>query len=295
MNDFSIIIVSYNTCRLLEQCLASIEQHAGPNTRVIVVDNASADGSMAMVEKKFPWVKGIANEKNLGFAKANNIALPHCQGRYICFLNPDTAIFDDTIENARAYMAREQAVGLAGVRLLNPDGTHQQSVETTYPRQRFDKQQKKRFAALKGDIAWVSGACMIARREVIAKVGGLDEDFFLYAEEIDLCLRIRKAGWAIGYIDDARVTHWAGQSEKPNLPVTVWEKKYNAELLFMKKHYSQAALRSSIRANRRQAVYRVITLGLTLPWVSGPKKKIMQNKLDTYRCLLRMTKGSGGP
>ena len=93
MNDFSVVIVSYNTCHLLEQCLASIEKHAGPDIRVIVVDNASTDGSMAMVEKKFPWVEGIANEENLGFAKANNLALPHCQGRYIFFLNPDTAIF----------------------------------------------------------------------------------------------------------------------------------------------------------------------------------------------------------
>ena len=196
------------------------------------------------------------------------------------------------MENALAYMEREQTVGLAGVRLLNPDGTHQQSVETSYPRQRFDKAQKERFAALKGDIAWVSGACMIARPEVIASVGGFDEDFFLYAEEIDLCLRIRKAGWAIGYADRARVTHWAGQSEKPNLPVAVWEKKYKAELLFMQKHYSEAAVRSSIRANRRQALYRVITLALTLPLAGGTRKTILQNKLENYRCLLRLTKGN---
>lgn len=290
MKKLSIVIVSYNTRRLLSDCLESIRTHAGTEARVIVVDNASTDGSLEMVQTDFPWVRILPNPENLGFARANNIALPRCRGDYILFLNPDTVIFDGTMQKALAYMDRERNVGLAGMRLLNPDGSHQASVEKTYPRQRFDKEIRRAFDSLKGDIAWVKGAAMIARRDAILDIGGFDEDFFLYAEETDLCLRIRQAGWEIGYIDDALITHWGGQSEKPNLPVAVWEKKYRAEIRFMKKHYSAPALASSIRANRRQALYRVITLQLTLPFSRGEKRARMINKLNNYKCLLRVTK-----
>ena len=290
LKNLSIVVVSFNTRRLLCDCLESIQAHVSPEVRVIVVDNASMDGSLEMVRTKFPTVCALSNPENLGFAKANNTALPHCQSEYIFFLNPDTVIFDDTMQAAVAYMDREQNVGLAGARLINPDGSHQASVEKEYPRQRFDREKQLALKRLKGEIAWVKGAAMITRRDLILELGGFDEDFFLYAEETDLCLRIRQAGWAIGYIEAARVTHWGGESEKPNLPVAVWEKKYRAELRFMKKHYSAKAMLSSIRANRRQAIYRVLTLQLTIPFSRGRKRDQMVNKLDNYRCLLRVTK-----
>lgn len=279
--DLSVIIVNYNTSDFLVRCLESIASQPDVFPEIIVVDNASQDDSVEMVRNSFPWVTLIANENNLGFAKANNQALEICKGQYVYFLNPDTEVRQGSFVAMVEFMDSHPSMGLAGTRIVNPDGSLQSSVETRYPGERHAKQDLR---GLKGDIAWVLGASMIGRRSIVQALGGFDEDFFLYGEDQDLCLRLRKAGWTIGYIANAVVVHWEGQSERNNLPADVWKKKIRAEIAFYRKHYSKKAIRAIRRENLIQALWRLMTLRITLP-LSKDRKSAL-NKLGKYEVVL---------
>lgn len=279
--DLSVIIVNYNTVDLLVRCLDSVASQSNVNSEVIVVDNASRDNSIEEISKNYPWVKLIASRQNLGFAGANNKALNACKGKYIYYLNPDTEVRPGAFKCMIEYMDSHPEVGLAGTRLVNPDGSFQSSVEKRYPGERHAKRE---LEELKGDIAWVMGASMIVRRDIIEALKGFDESFFLYGEDMDLCLRVRKAGSLIGYIQKAVVVHWGGQSERNSLPVEVWEKKFEAEFIFYKKHYTKRAIQAIKRANLIQAYWRIITLSITIPF-SGNKKNSI-NKLEKYKLSL---------
>lgn len=262
-------------------CLHSIKKQSGISYEVFVVDNASKDDSPMLIKRDFPWIILIKNRENLGFAKANNKALKHSKGRYVYFLNPDTQVKEGAFETMVSFMDVHPEVGLAGSRLVNPDGSPQPSVEEHYPGER---QARRDLSGLKGNIAWVMGASMIARKEILDRLGGFDERYFLYGEDQDLCLEIRKAGWIIGFIPEAVVVHWEGQSERNNLPKAVWKKKLDAEILFYKKHYSKRAIQSIKRLNRIKAVWRMITLNLALPFCR--EKSICLRKLEKYKIIL---------
>ncbi len=178
--DLSIIIVNYNTRDYLARCLQSLAGISGIVAEIIVVDNASKDSSMKMVRERFPETTVIANTENRGFAKANNQAIAVSKGRYLYFLNPDAEVREGVPDAMISHMEKYPDVGLAGTRLANPDGSDQSSVESRYPGQ---KHAGKEMAGLKGDIAWVLGASMIARRMAVVNAGGFNEDFFLYGEE----------------------------------------------------------------------------------------------------------------
>ncbi len=280
--ELSIVIVNYNTADILDRCLNSIASQSNINPEVIVVDNASRDNSLDIIKNNFPWVKLIANRRNLGFAPANNQALQSCTGKYIYFLNPDTEVRHGALQSMIEFMDSHPEVGLAGTRIINPDGSPQSSVENRYPGERHTKKDLK---GLKGSIAWVLGASMIARRDILDSLGGFDEEFFLYGDDQDLCLRVRKAGSTIGYIPASVVLHWGGQSERNTLPVEVWKKKFEAELVFYRKHYSTRAIRAIRRENLIQALWRIFTLRLTLPFCSD--KKTALKKLDKYNLVLK--------
>jgi len=250
-----------------------------------VVDNASKDGSPDVVKNKFPEVELIKNKQNLGFARANNQALKISKGNYVYYLNPDTEVRPGAFRSMIDFMDAHPDVGLAGTRIVNPDGSLQPSVEYRYPGQRHAIQELK---GLKGDIAWVLGASMITRRDLIQALGGFDESFFLYGEDLDLCMRIRKAGWPIGHIPDAVVVHWGGQSERDSLPVEIWEKKFKAESIFYRKHYSRKPIKAIERANLIQAYWRVLTLHLTLPFSRNKGEKLA--KLEKYKLVINMLK-----
>ena len=281
--DLSVIIVNYNTADFLGRCLTSVARQNNIDMEVIVVDNCSQDGSPDFLRKKFPWVELIANDQNLGFSRANNQALKICKGRYIYYLNPDTEVQPNAFRQMVDFMDSHIDVGLAGTRLVYPDGSLQSSVENRYPGQRYMQNELK---GLKGDIAWVLGASMIVRQELIRALKGFDEHFFLYGEDLDLCLRIRKAGWLIGYIPEAEVVHWEGQSERGNLPVKVWEKKIKAEFGFYRKHYSSKAVQAIMRSNLLQAYWRIFTLSLTLPFLKNKEKALA--KLDKYKLVQKI-------
>ncbi len=282
--DVSVIIVSYNTADLLEACLESVLASKQVLCEVFVVDNASKDGSAEVVRERFPAVRLIANEDNRGFGAANNQALRECAGRYVIFLNPDTTVEPESFYRMVGFMESHPAVGLAGPRVLNPDGSRQDSISLRYPGHRYGAAD---LGPLPGEIACVLGACQIASRKLLLELGGFDEDFFLYGEDQDLCLRIRKRGHVIGLIDDAVIMHHGGQSERQTLPEEVVRKKIRAEYLFYRKHYKPESIRKIRRAQHVQALWRIFSI--RLQYALSPDKNSMLNKLARYRVICNET------
>jgi len=278
--DFSIIIVSYNTADLIGGCLASVLANRDCEKEIFVVDNASTDGSAAIIRREFPEVHLEANTENHGFAAANNQVVPACRGRFLFFLNPDTELPAGTLKRLADYMDKNPHIGLAGARMINPDGTDQESVSWRYPGEKYTADEVK---GLPGRIACVLGAAMVARADVIRNVSGFDETFFLYGEDQDLCLRIRRAGFEIGYADTASVMHIGAQSERGTVSAERWRKKVRAEYQFYRKHYRRETIARIRRADLAKALWRIYSLRLTMPFVKD--RRMAQEKLTKYRVI----------
>ncbi|MDY7080228.1 MAG: glycosyltransferase family 2 protein [Chloroflexota bacterium] len=255
--DVSIIIVNWNTRDLLAQCLQSVYDTEGDlDLEVIVVDNASTDGSVEMARQDFPQVQIIANAENVGFVQANNQAIAHCQGRYLLLLNSDAKALPGSLDKTVRFMNEHPNAGIAGVRLLNPDGTFQASytpfptlwreflilsglgrllVRSTFPS--FGPQTEKGAQRIKG---YMEGAYLMARREAVGQAGGLDERIFMYAEEVDWCYRFHQTGWEVWYLPQAPVIHYGGQSTKQRQSRMEAE-LYRSRVYFFRKHYGRTA------------------------------------------------------
>lgn len=230
--DLSIIIVSWNVQALLRGCLQSVVAEQGSlRLQVIVVDSASTDGSAEMVAAEFPWVELLACTENVGFPRGNNLGIAKAYGRYILLLNPDTILHDDALTEMVHFLQQNPAVGVVGPQLLNEDGTVQSSrrrfpslttafFESTWLQPLAPQRVLDRYYVL--DVAddetavvdWVMGACLMTRQEIVAAVGGMDEAYFMYSEELDWCRRIQAAQWQVVYFPQARVTHFQGKSSE---------------------------------------------------------------------------------
>ena len=279
--DLSIIVVSYNTARLITDCLSSLQKTNDMQKEIFIVDNCSTDGSVELIRANFPAVTLLVNQENQGFGRANNQALPFCHGEYLVFLNPDATVSDETLKAAVSHMKANPHIGLAGARILNPDGSLQPSVSYKYPGEKFAARETR---GLTGKIACVMGAFMIARKALIDELQGFDEDFFLYGEDQDLCWRIRQKGYSIGYIEDAVVLHQGGQSELQTPPCQLFVKKLEAEYLFYQKHYLPETISRIKQAVELKARFRLATLKL-LEFFTGNSEK-RQNKTECYRIAL---------
>lgn len=237
MIDLSIVIVNWNVKDLLAHCLESIFRTCeGLEIEVIVIDNASADGSPQMIRERFPQVCLIANERNAGFTRANNQGIAVAKGRYILLLNPDTEVLDGALSTMVCYMDAHPNVGALGPRLLHSDGRVQSSrrrfptlttafLESTILQQWFPRNRiLRRYYCLdhsdeeEQEVDWVVGACLMMRREALDKVGLLDEHFFMYSEEMDWCYRVVKRGWRVVYLPSAQVVHHEGRSSSQVVP-----------------------------------------------------------------------------
>lgn len=238
--DLSIVIVNWNVRDLLAHCLASVlrpdpARPGRPTRQVIVVDNASTDGSVAMLRAKFPQVQVIVNDANRGFAFANNQGLAVAQGRYVLLLNPDTEVLGDALATLVRYMDAHPDVGIAGPQLLHPDGRIQSSrrrfpnlpilfLESTWLECLAPKGLLRRYYVLDQpddatlDVDWIMGAAMLARRAAIRQTGGMDDGFFMYSEELDWCRRVKAAGWRIVYHPAAQIIHYVGKSSEQAVP-----------------------------------------------------------------------------
>lgn len=227
----TITIVSWNTEELTRNCLKSLlTENVRRIAEVHVVDNNSKDGSVEMVRREFPEVKLFANTENLGFAKANNQSWREAKGRYWLLLNSDTIVKPQAIEKLLAFMDAKPKAGMATAKLLSPDGTLQycaQREKGIFPAllefSRLHKllPAKKRAEFLLGSyfsydqpqkLDWTWGTALIARREAVEQAGALSEDFFMYGEDLEWCLRMRQYGWEIWFAPESEIIHYGGQS-----------------------------------------------------------------------------------
>jgi GT2 family glycosyltransferase len=265
--DLSVIVVSYNTRDILRRCLQYLNECAdGLSLEVIVVDNASRDGSVEMLEGDYPEARVIRSEINLGFAAANNRAMEIAQGRYILLLNSDAFLRPGALRLAIDHMDREPEVGLGGGRLVWEDQSWQPSARSfpsvlndflilsglasRFPHSRFFGRPEFTWAdpMKAAEVDWVPGAFVIIRPEVLAQTGLFDEAFFLYYEEVDLCRRIKALGYKIAYWPDILIVHLGGESSKTirgavlsifGSQVTLWSVR--SKFLYYRKHHGVGA------------------------------------------------------
>lgn len=277
--DVSVIIVNYNTRELLLSCLKSVfDSRDAGSTEVIVVDNASIDGSRDAARTNFPQAKVIENAENIGFSGANNRAFGVAKGRFLLLLNSDAELRPDGIRLLRDFMEKHPEAGAAGPRLVYDDGTTQPSVDSApnlfteflhlFGLKRLLPGEKARraaapvmrklggktvgtyFTTYAGDlnpieVDCVSGACMIVRREVAERTGGLDTEFFMYMEDMDWCVRMKEAGFKVFYIPEVEVTHRVGASGsegEDGIDNHILAERYRSRLMFFKKHRGSGAL-----------------------------------------------------
>lgn len=229
--ELSIIIVNWHSSRYVRQCLKTIRDHfRNIPHEIIVVDNASYDGCDELIEKEYPWVKYIQSERNHGFARANNLGVESAQGELLLFLNPDTEILDSALSNLMEVMRATPDAGIAGGKLLNSDLSVQTSCIQRFPtlvNQLLDIDLLR--AKYPGHPLWgtgplydgsdqpvavevISGACIMIKRDVFEKVGRFSTDYFMYTEDIDLCHKVRRAGYKAYYCPKAQIVHHGGGS-----------------------------------------------------------------------------------
>ncbi|UCF35399.1 MAG: glycosyltransferase family 2 protein [Acidobacteriota bacterium] len=261
--DLSVVIVSFNTKALLRECLETLYRESeGLDCEVFVVDNKSKDGSPAMVAEEFPAVRLFEPGCNLGFAAANNVAFREATGRYVVLLNSDAFLKPGALQKSIERMDANPRVGLAGGLLVGRDGSWQPSARmfpsllnellnisglaAKYSKSRFFGRFDRTFADPReaAEVDWVPGAFSIIRRSVLGEIGHFDEDFFLYYEEVDLCRRIKRAGYSIWYWPEIEVIHIGGESSRAvqhlsmssaGSQLTLW--RMRSELLYYRKNH----------------------------------------------------------
>jgi len=305
VSDLSVVIVSWNVRALLERCLSSLQkchEQGRLECEIIVVDNASSDGSAQMVSQCFPAVRLIASDSNLGFARGNNMGVAHSSGRYILLLNPDTEVLDDALSAMFVYMEHHSDVGALGPQLLFADGRVQNSrrrfptlatavLESTmlqqwFPRHRVlsDYYVQDRGDDEEQDVDWLVGACLLIRRQAWEQVGPLDERFFMYSEELDLCRRLKDAGWRVVFIPGARVVHHEGQSSRQVVP----ERHIyfqSSKVLYFQKHHGPLTAEALRLFLLTTYVYQLLLE--TLKWLLGHKRALRGERVAAYVRVLR--------
>lgn len=266
--DLSVIIVSYKTPDLIRRCLDAVYANAGPlQLETFVVDNASNDGTVEMIRREYPQVHVIPLSRNAGFGAANNAAISKAIGRYWLLLNSDAFIHAGALESAVRHMEEEVSAGVGGARLTGIDGDWQPSacmfpsplndilllsgLSARFPNSHFFTRMNRRWAdpAEPAEPDWVPGAFMILRPEAMRRAGlFFDESFFLYYEEVDLCRRVKQAGYRVFYWPDIRVTHLGGESARRAQPeqitatgrqLALW--RFRSEWIYYRKHHRLAA------------------------------------------------------
>jgi GT2 family glycosyltransferase len=301
MIDLSIVILNWNVRALLDRCLASIRSSRYV-IEIIVVDNASTDESVAMVRDKYPQVTVIANEINRGFTGGNNQGIAAAHGRYVLVLNPDTEVVDDALDRLVDYLEAQPQAGAVGPMLLNPDRSIQSSrrrfptlltgfFESTWLQVLAPRGVLRRYyvddvpADVVQDVDWLNGACTLFRREVLDRVGVYDEiNFFMYSEELDLCRRIKEAGWRITYVPEAQVVHYEGKSSEQ--VAAARHIRFNtSKVRYFRKWHGRAAAGALRLWLLGQYVWQI---GLeAIKYALGQKRELRRQRIGMYRQVLR--------
>lgn len=318
--DLSIVIVNWNVRELLQRCLDSILDRASPmadtpgawwfgldrqktlSGEILVVDSASTDGSASMVRQSFAGVRLISSPTNLGYTGGNNLGMAESRGRYVLLLNPDTELLGDALAAMVLYMEGNPKVGALGPQLVWPDGRVQSSrrrfpslytafVESPLPQELFpDHAELRRYRMLDraddatGEVDWVTGACILIRRQVFEQVGMLDNGYFMYSEELDWQKRIRTAGWAVVYLHSAQVVHHGGSSSKQVSALT-HERFGRSKVRYFRKHHGRLAgemVRWWLLVN-----YALEWAIESVKWCLGHKRSLRSERMRAYGQVLR--------
>jgi len=233
MAEISIIILTRNNRKMVDECITSVMKHTTVPYEIIVTDNGSTDGTIELLRSKYPSVKVIRNKANLGFTVPNNKGLKIASGRYAVILNDDTYLTEDAFAKVAAYMDAHGDVGICGPRLLNPDGTVQYQGSVL--------ERRKWSSSSPIEVPFVIGACMFIRMSAIGDFGMFDENLFFYNDDLDICLRARKAGWKVVYAPVSSVYHYGGSTSKKTGNFGYFIEGVRGGLYFCKKHYGPIA------------------------------------------------------
>ncbi len=301
----SLIIVNWNTREILLKCLSAVYEHPfSVDLEVWVVDNASADDSAAAVRQRYPQVKLIECSENIGFARGNNLALERARGEYVLLLNTDALVGPGAIAQLFEFLKTHPAAAAAGPYLLNPDQTLQEScypfpslsrefwrmfhLDNLFPYGRYDMSRWDPTQPRSVDC--IQGACLMLRREALNQVGLFDPHFFMYTEEIDLCYRLKKAGWDLYWVPAARVIHYGGQSTRQVAP-QMFLSLYETKVYFFRKHYGVLAARMYKLLLTCASLVRIALSPLA--WLQAPPDRarnltLARRYLDLLGCLPKM-------
>jgi len=284
------LVLSYNVRTYLALALrTALAACRSLNAEVLVVDNASADGSAEMVESDFPQVRLVRSPKNLGFSGGNNLGIKAARGRYVLLLNPDVLVHPNAFAALVSYLDAHPEVGAAGGRIINPDGTSDPGARRGFPSASaafyrmvglsYIFPHSPRFArynmlyldeSRETEVDAVSGCFMCVRREVVEAVGGLDEAFFMYGEDLDWCYRIRSAGWKVAYVPGAEIVHFKGESTRSLPRARQLYEFHRAMHIFVRKH---------IAPKRSWPVITLIEIGIFLRGVGVSVWRLVQAAL----------------
>jgi len=301
----SIILVSYNTKELLIGCLSSIfDSLKNVDFETIVVDNNSKDGSTKEVQNHFPQVRLIENQNNKGFAVANNQALKLIRGKYALLLNPDTLIINSSFTKMVEYMEENKRVGMVGCKILNPDGSLQASA---FPLPTLKDLILSGFAAswifwgryvqryssrhyvpqkVPVKVGWVSGACLMIRKRTMDEIGLLDENFFLFSEDVDWCIRASRKGWAVIFYPEATIIHYGGQSAQKNLALKI-SSFYQKRFYFGKKHFGKLALLILKLISFFELIGKSLIVGIFLKMDSKERRARLNGYRQAFKLIFR--------
>jgi N-acetylglucosaminyl-diphospho-decaprenol L-rhamnosyltransferase len=295
----SIVILCWNDLKVISNCLHSI--YAGTSStefEVIVSDNGSTDGSIDFIRETFPLVNVIENGVNLRFSKGNNVGIQASTGEYVLILNPDTIIHDGSLDQWIEFADQHPEVGGFGCRVLNPDGSYQGSARPfpTIWREWLaalclsrlgyvsDNFISDRYVRWKGDterlIDWHSGCCLMVRAKLLKELGGFDDQFQYYYEDVDLCRRIWDAGHPIVYTPNVTITHLGGQSTMERFPIAFELDKYRNRYRYFYKYFGKEGTRGCRRYSLARIWVRQIGYGLI--WILRPSDRL-KKRLELYR------------
>ena len=305
----SIIILSWNTRDLLARCLASIDAYppAG-DFEVIVIDNASADGSAALVRERFPAARLIVNETNVGFARGNNQGLRAAHGALALLLNSDTRVTPGALEEMTTFLENNPRAAVVAPKLLNPDGSFQASY-AGFPTYWSEVALMTGLARhtigphapspdpVPGEgprrVDWVAGAALMVRQAVVTSVGGLDESFFFYSEETDWCRRMHAAGYEVWYLPDAEVIHVGGASAQL-CSLESYLRLYKGKVHYFRRAYGISAARRLAATIKVVAAARIAVRSVTTPFRAREAQLQDRTKLGYDVALLRASLASPG-
>jgi GT2 family glycosyltransferase len=307
----SVIIVSWNARDYLLQCLTSLAAGACRYPmEIIVVDNASSDGSFESVKAQYPQVRLIRNDTNLGFAKANNLGVAASAGRYLCFVNSDVKVLKDCISNLVDHCEQHPRTGMTGPRVIGGDGQLQRScrgfptlwnmfcralaLDTIFHKSRlftgYSLSHWRHDNLRPVDI--LSGCFWLVRKEALTRVGRLDEDFFIYGEDLDWCKRFWNQGWEVVYVPTAEAIHYGGASSA-NAPLRFFIERQRADLQYWRKHHSRPAVACFFLISCLHLALRALGYSLALG-LNRHKRQAYRHKVErSLACLKWMFTGCG--